>query len=469
MRTVTTTKKGLPAFWESGGGMTSGGSVTLVTGLKGEPLRPVYVPRGGHLACGQHALLPLFTGAHLVFATLTRGVRSACRVERVQKVHVQDVDGERYEAVAVTEIIAHYEQGEWVVPLPPEFQEAVNAAFKKAGTYHCRNAVWIDPSAPPVKASYDGLSDAQREAQREKLRQMKKERLAAEAAAKLHESRSNKPLFAARLEALGDVIKLNEDHFVMLRSGDDPRQYQYNAENVSRAEYEIEQRNRRAREAAALELARATHTPAFLAFESRATALGMILEFQDHAVILRKSSPSLASFAQAEHYKFEASEVLRLATNLKNFEAALLAAQKEAENEAYYQALAAEAKAQKLPAHISIWCRRGGRTNAGDGWVIDQNGQTREPTSWNWPRPRYKDEGDKIWAQILPGELVLKWSKDCSSAPHVFEVVYQPPQISEAQRERVAALLKELEADWAEAKGLSTGRSSSAVGDGWQL
>jgi len=40
---------------EEGGGMTSTGSGTVVCGLSGKALRPYYVPRGGHLACGTHA------------------------------------------------------------------------------------------------------------------------------------------------------------------------------------------------------------------------------------------------------------------------------------------------------------------------------------------------------------------------------------------------------------------------------
>jgi hypothetical protein len=40
---------------EEGGGMTNTGSGTVVCGLSGKALRPYYMPRGGHLACGTHA------------------------------------------------------------------------------------------------------------------------------------------------------------------------------------------------------------------------------------------------------------------------------------------------------------------------------------------------------------------------------------------------------------------------------
>ena len=97
---ITTTKRGFPAMWESGGGMTSGGSATIITGSKGEPRRPVYMPGGGHLACGEHALITVHEGFYVVRASVSHGTRSSASISRIVSVSVKDIDGEKWEATA---------------------------------------------------------------------------------------------------------------------------------------------------------------------------------------------------------------------------------------------------------------------------------------------------------------------------------------------------------------------------------
>lgn len=122
----------------------------------------------------------------------------------------------------------------------------------------------------------------------------------------------------------------------------------------------------------------------------------------------------------------------------------------------------AEAAKLGLPQNIQIWRRRGGRTNAGDGWVIQKNGMPREPDEMRCPRPRYKTEGTQIWHQIYDGELVLSWKKGCSSSEHEFEVVYLPEKLTAEQLRTVELLQEELEEDWGDA-------SYPSVGEGWGL
>lgn len=162
--------------------------------------------------------------------------------------------------------------------------------------------------------------------------------------------------------------------------------------------------------------------------------------------------------------------VVKFATDLDDREKKAAEARAKAVAEAEYQHRKTEAVALGLPANIRIWCRRGGRTNAGDGWVIGPDGQDRGNTAWHNPRPRYSDEGDKIWEQILQGEIVLKWSKSCSSAQHEFEVVHHPTGgLTEAQLERVKEIRDELEKEWEGAAGISSGIPSPSVGEGWGL
>lgn len=143
---IDTTKRGFAAMWEAGGGTTSGGSATIITGRNGEPRRPIYMPRGGHLAGGNHALIGVDRGFHIVTASMRRGERESACIKRVVSISVKSLGGDRFEAAAEVEVFNTFSRGEWDRPLDSQFAAAVEAAFRKAGTYHCRSAYYIDTS-----------------------------------------------------------------------------------------------------------------------------------------------------------------------------------------------------------------------------------------------------------------------------------------------------------------------------------
>ncbi len=128
----------------------------------------------------------------------------------------------------------------------------------------------------------------------------------------------------------------------------------------------------------------------------------------------------------------------------------------------------AEAAASDLPSNVEIWKRRGGRTNAGDGWVIQVDGSFRQRDKIDCPRPRYSEEGTQVWNQILPGEVVLKWKKHSSSAEHELEVIHFPKEgLTESQLERISEIMEILEEEWKDASGMASGAPSPSVGKGW--
>ena len=209
MKTISidTTKRGFAAMWESGGGLTSGGSATIITGKNGEARRPVYMPRGGHLACGDHALITVHEGFYIVHAGVSRGTRSSASISRIISVSVKDISGEKWEAKAEGEEVNTFSKGEWDKPLDEKFAPAVEAAFHKAGSYHCRSAYYIDNSAKPEAAEADLKKRAEearkQDEERARLRQEKADR---EARAKAEAEATSKAVkeagLGARLEAV---------------------------------------------------------------------------------------------------------------------------------------------------------------------------------------------------------------------------------------------------------------------------
>lgn len=116
-------KTGLPCMWESGGGATNTGGAKIICSANGTAKKAIYVPRGGHLSNGEHALIPIVAGDVLISHGYDR--RGAeTRLEKVSK-----IVGDR--AYTVT------------IEMQDCYKNAVEAAVKKSHVYHCREAVYV--------------------------------------------------------------------------------------------------------------------------------------------------------------------------------------------------------------------------------------------------------------------------------------------------------------------------------------
>jgi hypothetical protein len=471
--TIDATKRGFAAMWESGGGMTSGDSATIITGKNGEPRRPVYMPRGGHLACGNHALITVHEGFYIVHAGVSRGTRSSASIQRIVKVSVKDIDGERWEAKADVEEVNTFSRGEWDKPLDEKFVPAVEAAFRKAGSYHCRSAYFVDMTEK--KSDMSEAEKKRREVEmrrqdeeRARLRQAKADREArAKAEAEAASKAAKEAGLGSRLEAVNIRLaalgrELVEQGEVSFKWG--WQSQLYSEQTVASVERSVTQLEAEKAEQERKRLAREAFQPKFEAFKPRIEALGITVEFGSDNV-------RLAGDYYGQPYSDEG--VAKFAAEIDKRERDAAEARAKADAEAEYQRRKTEAMTLGLPTDIRIWRRRGGRTNAGDGWVIGPNGQDRANTGWSDPYSRRLQrygEGEMIWEQVLLGEVVLKWSKSSSAAPHEFEVVYLPTEpLTEAQLERIKEIQDELEREWEGARGLASGLPSPSVGDGWGL
>ncbi len=469
---IDTTKRGIPAIWESGGGLTSGGSSTIIAGREGEKRRPVYVPRGGHLSGGNHALIAVHEGFFIVRAGVSRGTRSSATISRIVSVSVKDIDGVKWDATATVELVNSFSRGEWDSPLDPKFVPAVEAAFAKAGEYHCRSAYYIDTSPK------EEVSEAERRRRDEEMRQQDVVRAQLRVAAAERELQAKEQAEAesraaregglgARLEALNvrlaalghSPIQLNDTTFVSGWTYWEPRSYTESA--IVRTEHWVEGLEATATEEERKRVAREAFQHQFEVFVPRAQALGLEIGFLDDRVVF----PGQLT---GQSYSEEGLATFVADLDLRERKAAEAKAQAEAE--AAYQAKKTRAQALGLPTNVSIWCRRGGATNAGDGWVVGPDGQDRGNTTWFNPRPRYPSEGDKIWEQILEGEVVLKWSKAYTAADHEFEIIHLPTDgLTEAQLERICEIEEGLEEEWGGRAGMSGNTTSPSVGKGWGL
>ncbi len=458
---IDTTKRGIAATWETGGGLTSGGSATIVAKTDGSKPRAVFVKRGGHLAGGQHALIAVHQGYFLVHASVRRGARSSARIERIVSTSVKDIDGARFEATAEVEVVNTFTRGEWDRPLDTKLEAAVEAAFGKASTYHCRYAVYVDESErtpeTPEQRKRRESEMARQDAERAQLRAAK---AAAEAQAKTAAEAASREAKAAGLSARLEVIQARLDalrasnpsaSYTKLELGDSYfvfgwGQKLYSEANVAEVERSLDRLELEASEKLRKQTARTQFQPQFEAFAPQVEALGLSLSFGEETVNWRGGG-----YYGSYTYSQEGLDSFLVDLSRKEEEKA----KEEREAAAATAKAKAEAEAADLglPKNVRIWRRMGGVTNRGCGWVIRPDGSRRDcdgvDTSMgrsNTKRYHQSHEGDMIWDQILPGELVLRYSQaDRHDIAHC-DVVHRPAQITPAQLLAAKQLEEELEA-----------------------
>lgn len=466
------TKRGYAAMWECGGGLTNTGRAQIITGRDGEKRRPVYVRTRGHLASGDHALLTVHNGFYVVNAGHHRG-DFTISVWRIVKTSVEDIDGEKWDTKATLELVNRFDDGEWNVPLDAKFEAAVEAARNKARAYHTRHAYYIDTSEKSV-VSAEEQAKRNEAARRQETERAEKRRLKAEADAEAKAEKEAerkakadrmRPILTPRLEAVShrrEAIGLSAVEIDEFDFWCNYYRHQYIEENVALVERDVERHEERAAEKERKRQAREAFKPKFEAFAPRADSLGLSIEFDDRVIL-----------GDEDNFVYSEEGLARFEAAFDECERKIGEDRLRAEVEALYEKQCIEAAALGLPQDVEIWHRTGGRTNAGNGWVIRPDGTDREPTRMendNLRRLSRYGEGFAIWEQVLPGELVLKWSKGSSAAPHHFGVVHLPPEgLTETQLEAVALIEGDIERDWETARGLASGIPSPPVGNGWGL
>lgn len=132
---IERTKTNQPALWECGGGATNTGNAVIICNADGSKKRPTYVPNGGHLSKGNHALFVVKVGDVVIQADHDRYGES-CQINRIVAINGNE---------AILESITAFERGEWSVDPAVHFHNAIDAAFEKMHDYHCRSAYYALP------------------------------------------------------------------------------------------------------------------------------------------------------------------------------------------------------------------------------------------------------------------------------------------------------------------------------------
>ena len=129
---IELTKKGYPAIWEQGGGLTNTGTATLVSDHNGKPKSPVYVRARGNLANSQHGLFIIEKGSLIIVADHQRN-DFTIKVYRVYNINMKAKFAEMV-------LESEFSKGEWSDDdVALEFKDLIDKAKEKATCYHCRH------------------------------------------------------------------------------------------------------------------------------------------------------------------------------------------------------------------------------------------------------------------------------------------------------------------------------------------
>lgn len=201
--------------------------------------------------------------------------------------------------------------------------------------------------------------------------------------------------------------------------------------------------------------ARDTYKPMYQEMESVLSTLNISISYNDTNVTLNDTT----SYFRYEDYSYSQEGYNTFIDDITEYQEEKAREQEEARIKAEELRRAAELKIRKdaakekgYPEEFKFWNRLDGATNLGHAYVIESDGTIREPdynnlSNWNHAY-KYSDwkneaDGNQGYKQILPGEVIISYTKDYTAVPYIFNVEWADGEITEAQLEVICNELEE--------------------------
>ncbi len=142
---VSRSKNGYPCLHESGGGYTNTGEAMIITDKDGNRKNAIYIYRSGHLACRDHAVIPIIAGDYVIRADRSHR-KISIMIYQIEKIFydecickvIMSIYDEDYQNLFNDDCVALYFSNIEKLWL------AIKAAINKTLIYHCRQPVYIN-------------------------------------------------------------------------------------------------------------------------------------------------------------------------------------------------------------------------------------------------------------------------------------------------------------------------------------
>lgn len=142
---VSRSKNGYPCLRESGGGYTNTGEAVIIADKDGKRKNAIYIYRSGHLACRDHAVIPIIAGDYVIRADRSHR-KISIMIYQIEKIFydecickvIMSIYDEDYQNLFDDGCVALYFSNIEKLWL------AIKAAINKTLIYHCRQPVYIN-------------------------------------------------------------------------------------------------------------------------------------------------------------------------------------------------------------------------------------------------------------------------------------------------------------------------------------
>lgn len=201
--------------------------------------------------------------------------------------------------------------------------------------------------------------------------------------------------------------------------------------------------------------ARDTYVPMYQEMESTLSTLDISISYNSTNVTLKAPT----SYFSYKSYNYSQDGYNSFINDVTQYQEKIAQEQEEARRKAEELKRAAELKRRKeeakksgYPEEFEFWNRLGGATNLSHAYVIESDGTIREPDYNNLRnnnhKYKYSDwknnaDGTQGYVQILPGEIIVTYTKDYTAVPYIFNVEWADGEITEAQLEVICDELAE--------------------------
>ena len=197
------------------------------------------------------------------------------------------------------------------------------------------------------------------------------------------------------------------------------------------------------------------YKPMYQEMENTLSILDITISYSDTAVTL-KDPTSYFSYKSYEYsregYNLFISDVVQYQEKIAKEQEEIRRKADELRKAAELKIRKDEAKEMKYPEKFEFWNRLGGATSLGHAYVIESDGTIREPDYNNLRNInheyKYSDwkniaDGTQGYMQILPGEIIVSYTKAYTAVPYIFNVEWADDEITEAQLEVICDELAE--------------------------
>ncbi len=184
------------------------------------------------------------------------------------------------------------------------------------------------------------------------------------------------------------------------------------------------------------------YRPMFENMEDVVSSLELKMEYSKTCVYINSGNMYPLSFNYSlEGYNSFVQHISKIKEELAEKEAEIRRKEEELKRELQMTKMKKEAKEKGYPENFTFWNRLGGATNLGHAYVVEKNGDIRYPDYnmlINQNHKRYNDwvstaDGTQLYDQVLPGEVIVTYTKECTAKPYIFDVAWADGEITGSQ------------------------------------